>query len=78
MQKTARKNKNTDYPFDIWEKLEIVVEENGESGIYIARIDDFNTNGIVITKPAWIRGGKFLVSHAKVFVRFPEAEVFLE
>lgn len=74
MQKTARKNKNTDYPFDIWEKLEIVVEEKGESGIYIARIEDFDNNGIVITKPEWIRGGKFLVSNTKVFVRFVKSD----
>lgn len=78
MQKTVRKNKNTDYPFDIWEKLEIVVEENGESGIYIARIDDFDTNGIVITKPDWTRGGKFLVSNAKVFVRFVKSDAMYQ
>ena len=78
MQKTARKSKNTDYPFDIWEKLEIVVEENGESGIYVARIDDFNTNGIVITKPAWVRGGKFLVSNTKVFVRFVKSDAMYQ
>jgi len=74
MQKTARKNKNADYPFDIWEKLEIVVEEKGESGIYIARIEDFDSNGIVITKPEWIRGGKFLVSNTRVFVRFVKSD----
>lgn len=78
MQKTARKNKNSDYPLNVWDKLEIVVEENGESGTYIARVDDFNKIGIVITKPEWTGGGKFLVSNAKVFVRFVKTDAMYQ
>ncbi|MCP4704949.1 MAG: hypothetical protein GY865_10090 [candidate division Zixibacteria bacterium] len=78
MQKLATKNKNTDYPFDVWEKIEIVVEENGDSGIYMARISDFNNNGIVITTPEWIRGGRFMVSNAKVFVRFVKSDAMYQ
>ena len=78
MQKTARKNKNSDYPFDIWEKIEIVVEENGESGVYVARVDDFDSNGIMITTPEWSRGGKFLVSNSKVFVRFVKSDALYQ
>ncbi len=78
MQKTVGKNKNTDYPLDIWQKIEIVVEEKGESGTYVARIDDFNTGGIVITKPEWIGGGKFLVSNARVFVRFVKSDAMYQ
>ncbi len=78
MQKAARKKKNSDYPFDIWEKLEIVVEEKGESGVYIARINDFDANGVVITQPEWIRGRKLLISNAKVFVRFVKSDAMYQ
>ena len=78
MQKTARKKKDSGYPLDIWEKVEIVVEENGDSGTYVARIDDFNKAGIVITKPEWTKGGKFLVSNAKVFVRFVKSDALYQ
>lgn len=78
MQKAVKKKKNSDYPFDIWEKLEIIVEENGDTGIYIARIDDFDASGIVITKPEWVKGGKFLVSNAKVFVRFVKSDAMYQ
>ncbi len=78
MQKAARKNKNSDYPFDIWEKLEIVVEEKGKSGVYIARINDFDANGIVITQPEWTRGRKLMVSNTKVFVRFVKSDAMYQ
>ncbi len=78
MQRVAGKKKNSDYPFDIWEKLEIVVEENGESGVYIARINDFDANGVVITQPEWIKGGKLLVSNTKIFVRFVKSDAMYQ
>ncbi len=78
MQKTARKKKNSDYPLDIWERVEIVVEENDDVGIYVARIDDFNKDGIVITQPEWIKGSKFMISNAKVFVRFAKSDALYQ
>jgi len=62
-------------PLKLWEKLEIVVGENSNAGRYLARIEDFLEEGIVISSPEFIEGGTLLRknSHVAVFLTREDA-----
>lgn len=55
-------------PLKLWEKLEIVVNEGDETGRYLARIEDFSEEGIVISRPEFVRGGALLRQNRDVIV----------
>lgn len=40
----------------IWDKVEIIIEEDNERGVYISRIEDFAGDRIKITKPEYQSG----------------------
>lgn len=62
-------------PLKLWEKLEIVVGEDSNAGWYLARIEDFLEEGIVISSPEFIEGGTLLRknSHVAVFLTREDA-----
>jgi len=74
MQKTSNTKYGSDYPLELWEKIEIQVEENGDRGIYISRVEDFTKDGIVITKPEYASGSKLLMANATVYVGFMKSD----
>jgi c-di-GMP-binding flagellar brake protein YcgR len=74
MQKTTNQKHSTDYPLDIWEKLEIRVEENDEKGVYVSRVEDFTEEGIIIAKPEYSYGSKLLIATAMVYVCFMKSD----
>jgi c-di-GMP-binding flagellar brake protein YcgR len=57
-------------PLKLWEKLELVTGEGDETGIYIARIEDFIAQGIVISSPEFVKGHSLLRENAKVLIVF--------
>lgn len=72
MDKTAKTH--PDYPLEVWEKLELVVEENGDAGVYASRVEDFTDAGIIISQPEWIKGSKHFLANARVFVQFMKSD----
>ncbi len=65
---------NNEIPLEIWDKVEIVVGDDKGQGIYVSRIEDFNQDGFIITKPDWIRGGKGLTFYSYVYVQFKKPD----
>jgi c-di-GMP-binding flagellar brake protein YcgR len=61
-------------PLDIWERVEIVIGDDKSQGLYVSRIEDFNAQGFLITKPDWVRGGKGLTTTADVFVQYKKPD----
>ena len=57
-------------PLKLWEKLELVIGEGSQKGIYTARIDDFSNDGIIISKPEFVKGKILLRENAEVLVVF--------
>jgi c-di-GMP-binding flagellar brake protein YcgR len=68
MFKTDKQNPKL--PFNLWDKIEVVVGEDSEQGTYVSRIEDINRDGIVIAKPAFVGGNKLLTANSTVFVHF--------
>ncbi len=57
-------------PLKLWEKLELITGEGDEIGIYTARIEDFVTEGIVISSPEFIKGHTRLRENVDVIIVF--------
>lgn len=55
-------------PLKLWEKIEIVVADGDEQGLYLARIEDFMADGIVISNPEFKEGRTLLRDHSEVVV----------
>ena len=49
-----------DFPLNIWDRVELLVGEGDEQGIYVSRIEDVNSEGIVIVKPDFVTGNRLL------------------
>ena len=57
-------------PLKLWEKLELVIGEGDQKGIYTARIEDFDSEGILISSPEFVRGHTLLRENAEVLIVF--------
>jgi c-di-GMP-binding flagellar brake protein YcgR len=55
-------------PLKLWEKIEISVGEGSRAGRYVARIEDFVKDGIVISTPEFIDGNTLLRDNSEVTV----------
>jgi c-di-GMP-binding flagellar brake protein YcgR len=55
-------------PLKLWERIEIVVADGDEQGLYLARIEDFMADGIVISNPEFKEGQTLLRDHSEVVV----------
>lgn len=44
----------------VWEKVRIIAGEGSEAGVFVARIEDFLPEGIVVTYPELVSGGVLL------------------
>jgi c-di-GMP-binding flagellar brake protein YcgR len=55
-------------PLKLWEKIEINVGEGNDTGRYLARIEDFVKEGIVISTPEFIGGNTLLRDNVDVAV----------
>ena len=55
-------------PLKLWEKLEIIVAEGDARGQYLARIEDFVADGIVISAPEFRKGNTLLRNNCEVIV----------
>jgi c-di-GMP-binding flagellar brake protein YcgR len=71
---TAKTTKSTDSPLQIWDKVEIVIDDGREQSVYISRVEDINDSGIIITKPNWVRGGQGLTFNTMVYVQFKKPD----
>ncbi|MEP0828381.1 MAG: PilZ domain-containing protein [bacterium] len=60
----------TNLPFKLWDRIEVIVGEDRDQGVYLSRIEDFNNNGLVITKPDFVGGNRLLTANAAVYVQF--------
>jgi c-di-GMP-binding flagellar brake protein YcgR len=68
MQKTERQTNRL--PLNLWDRIELVVGREGEEGTYVSRVEDFNSQGLIITKPDFVGGHTLLTAHSKVYVHF--------
>ena len=57
-------------PLDLWDKIEIVIERDGQQGLYITRVEDIGPNKIVAAKPEFVEGNRLLTENAAVYVQF--------
>lgn len=55
-------------PLKLWEKIEIVVADGDDKGLYLARIEDFIDDGIVISNPEFREGNTLLHDNCEVVV----------
>lgn len=55
-------------PLELWERIEIVVSDGADAGRYLARIEDFSKEGIVISRPEFVGGGALLRQNRDVIV----------
>ncbi|SYZ74252.1 hypothetical protein TRIP_C60522 [Candidatus Zixiibacteriota bacterium] len=53
-----------------WERIEVIVGDGMERGIYVSRIEDVTKDGVLITKPDFIGGNKLLTANSAVYVHF--------
>ncbi len=55
-------------PLRVWEKIEIVIGDGNECGRYMARIEDFIEEGLIVSNPEFVEGATRLRSSAEVRV----------
>lgn len=55
-------------PLRLWERIEIIVGDDEQKGLYLARIEDFVEDGIVISNPEFRSGGTLLRDSSEVVV----------
>ncbi len=55
-------------PLKLWERIEIVVADGDDKGLYLARIEDFIDDGIVISNPEFREGSTLLRDNCEVVV----------
>lgn len=53
----------------IWEKLRILVGDERDAGVYVARIEEFINGGIIITNPEFVSGNSLLRNDLPVIVQ---------
>ncbi len=56
MEKTANREQTIVGPLKIWDKLELVFEENGKQGRYRTRVEDVEGDSLVIDRPSLLTG----------------------
>lgn len=63
----------------LWEKIELVSEEDPKGAVYDSRIEDITSEGIVISIPVFGGGdGRLLTSHSRVYVRFKRPDAMYQ
>jgi c-di-GMP-binding flagellar brake protein YcgR len=72
MPGTKPPNKNL--PFKIWEKVELIVGDGREAGIYISRVEDIKEDHIIATTPDFVRGGKLLTANTVVMIQYQRSD----
>lgn len=55
-------------PLKLWEKIELVVGDDAESGHYMSRIEDIGPNAIVISSPEFFKGKSLLKDNVALTV----------
>ncbi len=55
-------------PLRLWERIEIIVGDDDQKGLYLARIEDFIDDGIVISNPEFRYGDTLLRDSSEVVV----------
>lgn len=59
---------NTSQPLLLWEKIQITVGEDEKKGSYLARIEDFVGEGIIISNPEFLEGRTLLTEGCDITV----------
>lgn len=55
-------------PLRLWEKLELVVGDGDQAGLYWTRVEDFINDGIIVAAPQYIKGQSLLRDGCDVVV----------
>lgn len=66
----ATKAGNKELSLNVWEKVDIVVGDDNKQGIYVTKVEEFNSEGIIITHPILVGGNKLLTANSSVYVQF--------
>lgn len=53
-------------PIRLWEKIEIVIGDDVNTGIYVARIEDIVNEGIIVSNPEFVSGNTRLRDNCEV------------
>ncbi len=65
-------------PLLIWEKLEILTAQDTNAGLYLARIEDFVDNGLVVTQPELIKGDILLRDNCEVTLQITKSDAIYQ
>jgi c-di-GMP-binding flagellar brake protein YcgR len=60
----------SDSILNLWDKIEIIINLDGEKGEYVTRVEDIKGGVITASKPEFIKGSKLLTAGARVHVQF--------
>jgi c-di-GMP-binding flagellar brake protein YcgR len=66
--KTARSS--SAIPLSLWDRIELVVGEEGHQGIYVSRIEDIGKENLIVSKPDFIGGKTLLTANSRVYIHF--------
>lgn len=63
----------------LWEKIELVSEDDPKGSVYQSRVEDITSEGIVISIPVYGGGdGRLLTTHSNVNVRFKRTDAMYQ
>ena len=71
---TLAKNKNDVNSIRIWERLELIVGEEGKEGVYTCRVSDIKPDHLVISRPVFSYGKSLLANNRFIRVNFTRAD----
>jgi c-di-GMP-binding flagellar brake protein YcgR len=60
---------NATSELQVWEKLRILVGDERDAGVYVARTEEFINGGIIITNPEFVSGNSLLRNDIPVIVQ---------
>lgn len=61
-------------PLIVWEKVEILTSSDTNAGLYVARIEDFVEDGLIITQPELIKGEVLLRDNCEIILHITKTD----
>lgn len=72
--KAARIENTSELTLRIWERLQLIVGEPGQEGVYNCRISDIDQDCLMITRPVFAYGNSLLADNRPVTVHFTRSD----
>ncbi|MCP4568320.1 MAG: flagellar brake protein [FCB group bacterium] len=72
--KEATKTGSVELPLRVWERLQLVVGDEGQEGVYNCRVSDITNDRLIISRPAFAYGKSLLADNRRVAVQFTRSD----